>query len=132
MENEVLTVNVHITGAETVKGSKAEACMILFDGTAEGSGFKGEILPGGVDTQNQVYNSRRYLSARYILKGLDKDGKETRIFVENNGFWAEDGSLETKPVILTDNPSLSFLENDDLYGTLEGQEGGVIIHIFKK
>lgn len=132
MENEVLTVNVHITGAETVKGSKAEACMILFDGTAEGSGFKGEILPGGVDTQNQVYNSRRYLSARYILKGLDKDGKETRIFVENNGFWAEDGSLETKPVILTDNPSLSFLESDDLYGTLEGQEGGVIIHIFKK
>ncbi|MCQ2578506.1 MAG: DUF3237 domain-containing protein [Treponema sp.] len=132
MENEVLTVNVHITGAETVKGSKAEACMILFDGTAEGSGFKGEILPGGVDTQNQVYNSRRYLSARYILKGLDKDGKETRIFVENNGFWAEDGSLETKPVILTDNPSLSFLESDNLYGTLEGQEGGVIIHIFKK
>lgn len=132
MDKEVLTVNVHIISAETVKGSEAEACMILFDGTAEGSGFKGDILPGGVDTQNQVYNSKRYLSARYILKGKDKDGKETRIFIENNGSWEADGSLKTKPLILTDNPGLAFLEKAELYGTIEGQEGGVIIHIFEK
>jgi len=132
MENEVFTVYVHITGVQEVKGSSSEACMILFDGTAEGSGFKGTILPGGVDTQTQVYNSKRYLSARYMIKGVDKDGKEASVFIENNGAWEADGSLETKPVIVTDSPSLSFLEKANLYGKIEGQEGGVIIRIYQK
>lgn len=126
---EVLTVNVHITGVEEVKGQSGEACMIFFDGMAEGSGFSGKIGPGGCDTQQQAYGQARFLSARYTLLGTDGEGKSCKVFIENNGSFDSSGNIVTHPKILTDSENLSWLEKTSLTGTIEGQEGGVIIHI---
>ncbi len=130
-KNEVLTVDVNITGFEEVKGKKGEACMILFDGTAEGSGFKGIIGPSGADTQKQDYGKERFLSARYILKGTDAEGKECRIFIENNGSFEADGEITTHPIIYTNSENLAWLETAEIFGKIEGKEGGVIIHLYK-
>ena len=51
---EVLTIHVEIGDCIEVKAIPGTARMLLFNGDAEGSGFKGKILPGGVDTQRQL------------------------------------------------------------------------------
>ena len=72
------------------------------------------------------------LSARYILEGVDRDGKDCRIFIENNGSAAENGDMHTTPMIITDSSALSYLETERLSGTIEPWEKGVIIHIFSE
>jgi len=130
MSKEVLTISVRITGADQVKGKKAEALMLHFDGRADCENFKGIILPGGVDTQKEIYGQGRNLSARYVLEGKDYTGKDCKIFIENNGEVKADGSVETKPIIFTDSDALSFLEAADLKGTITPADGGVTIHIW--
>ena len=130
---EVLTINVRITETYEVKGSHGTARMILFDGDADSEYFKGTILPGGVDTQKDISDkdsAKTFLSARYILKGTDRDGNDCSIFIENNGEFSDTSDGTTTPTILTDSPALSFLECASLYGTIEGIEGGVRIHIY--
>lgn len=132
MENlkEVLTFAVEITGNETVKGKNGEAVMILFGGNADCENFHGKILPGGVDTQVEWLGQNRTLSARYILEGVDKAGQSCRIFVENNGIVEKEGELSTTPRILTDSEALSYLEQEELFGTITPTQKGVTIHIF--
>mgnify|MGYP003294415536 CR=1 FL=1 len=129
---EILTIHVHITGAEEVKGTTAEALMIYFDGECNSEIFQGKVLPGGIDTQKQWYGEPRTLSARYILAGTDLTGQNCRIFIENNGCLNENGDFITTPKIITNSQALSFLETSRLSGIVECLENGVIIHIFQE
>lgn len=128
--NEVLTVNVNITQINEVKGHKGSARMILFDGDVCCDNFKGVILPGGVDTQKDISKEETLLSARYILEGKDIEGKDCRIFIENNGTIKKGEEMTAIPKMLTDSEALSFLETQELFSKIEGKQGGVIIHIF--
>lgn len=129
---EVLTFDITCTRTIEVKGTRAEAVMIVFNGSADCENFKGIVLPGGIDTQKEWYGTPRSLSARYILEGIDCAGQKCRIFVENNGEAGANGIESTKPRIITDSKALSYLETSELLGTLEPSEHGVIIHIFLK
>ncbi len=110
-----------VAGRDTVK-------MILFHGTAEGPDFHGTILPGGVDTQKSVPEGMM-LSARYMLEGTDAEGTPTKIFIENEGIAKEGEPLRTHPRIITDNPALSYMESENLTGTICGEDGCLIIKI---
>lgn len=128
---EILTIRVRTTEFLEVKGSGAEALMITFDGICDCENFKGKILPGGVDTQKEFYTESRTLSARYMLEGVDKEGKACHIFIENNGTANEDGIIEkTIPKIITDSKCLNWMETAELMGTITPWEHGVMIHIF--
>lgn len=130
VDQEVLTVRVNITGAHEVKGQTGEVLMLLFGGTCEGEYFQGNILSGAVDTQKQCYGEQRMLSARYMLQGKDRAGESCHIFVENTAVCGQEGMNRTTPKIITDSKELSFLEHSSLYGTIEGVDGGVCIHIY--
>lgn len=132
MRNEVLTVNVRLTGDYEVKGHTGAAKMLLFGGDVDCDNFKGVILPGGVDTQSQKVGESVHLSARYIIEGEDYTGKKCRLFIENNGCVESDGSIVTNPKIYTDSEALAYLEKQELTGTVEGNEEGIKIHIFKE
>ena len=132
MGKEELTINVRITQVNEVKGHTGTGRMILFDGDADCENFKGKIMNGGVDTQKEEPDRHPQLSARYILEGTDKAGKACRIFIENNGEFLEGSDNKTTPEIFTDSEELAYLETADLYGTIEGIEGGVRIHIFSR
>ena len=135
MSELVLTIDVVLDNFLEVKGNKGQAVMILFHGKSECDNFNGVILPGGVDTQKQEEGAARLLSARYILEGTDCDGQKCRIFIENNGEIAspEIGDpIITRPLIYTDSKALKWMETADLYGTVEGTEGGVIISFYKQ
>ena len=128
--NEILTVHVNIDGAFEVKGSESSVCMVAFSGTADGPYFRGTILPGGVDTQTRAAGCPARLSARYMLEGTDDTGKPCRLFIENNGEEIE-GEMFTKPLIVTDSSSLSWMEKAKLHGMVEGMPNGVRIHIYR-
>ncbi len=126
----MLTLNIkldeiyEITGNTTVK-------MILFHGSAHGPYFSGTILPGGVDTQRSVPEGMM-LSARYMLSGTAADGTAAKLFIENEGIASEGKELITHPVIVTDNPSLSWMEKADLTGRIHNDDDGLVITITKK
>lgn len=133
MRSAVLTVDVILDDVIEVNGSAGKAAMILFHGSSEGENFNGRVLPGGVDTQKEPFGEKRSLSARYVLEGVDREGQECRIFIENNGICAEPGEIiRTKPLIYTDSKALKWLESADLTGTVEGKPGGVLISFFKE
>lgn len=127
---EILTIDVDLNEIFEVKGKKETERMILFGGSCDCELFKGVILPGGVDTQRQT-DERTILSARYILKGTDSEGKECSLFIENNGVSENNSATTAIPRIVTDSSALAYLEEKDLVSQVEGKEGGVIIHIFE-
>ncbi len=129
IEKPVLIVDVELDEIYEVNGKKGQASMLLFHGTAKGDNFIGRILPGAVDTQKELAEQPRLLSARYIIQGEDSAGNMCHIFIENNSV---PGSEYTKPIIYTDSEELQWLETADLYGTLCGKPNGVIISFFKK
>ena len=129
---EILSINVVIDGAYDVNSMDESACMIPFHGESRCDNFTGIILPGGVDTQRQKSGGVRTLSARYILEGTDCAGEHCRIFIENNGSFEKDGSIITKPQIITDSKELGWMMAADLTVTVTGTETGVNVSIFIK
>ena len=127
---EILSIDVVIDGAYEVNGVDGNACMIAFHGESNCKNFKGPILPGGVDTQKQIASGERTLSARYILEGEDYTGEKCKIFIENNGRFLENGTIETKPLIITDSKALNWMASADIKGTVTGTENGVRIAFF--
>ena len=100
---KVFQVHVILDQTLSVQGGKGSATMILFHGDLDTTFFKGEIQPGGVDTQRSGA-----ISARYIIQGTDAEGTPTKIFIDNTQV---NGVL--KPFVLTDNPKLRWLETTD-------------------
>lgn len=123
-----LLVHVIVDGCDEVKGSLSTARMIRFHGRAESDFFSGEILPGGVDTQREYKDKPFALSARYMLRGKDKDGRDCLLFIENNGT-DTDGVVTTSPLLVSDSPSLAWLETARTSGSISGKDGDLLITI---
>ena len=49
----VLSIEVDIDESYSVTGGNGNVTMIRFHGKSECENFKGEVLPGGVDTQKK-------------------------------------------------------------------------------
>lgn len=120
-------LNIYIDQSYSVENEENKVCMILFHGDCNCDFFTGKVLPGGVDTQKFFPKNTMTLSARYILEGTDSDGTPTKIFIENNGHCHKDGKITTKPLIITDNPNLKWLETTPIIGTVKGAQNGIII-----
>ena len=133
---KLFDINVHITGFNQVKSAKATVNCITFDGFCEAPFFKGKIIEGGVDTQKFEEGKTGTLSARYILKGTDKNGKETSLFIENNGIFEKDGTITTTPWIISDNEELQPLFEGKLSGKVVSvdcpEHNKVLIEIYKE
>ena len=113
---KLFEINVRITGFSQVKSRKTTVNFISFDGTCDAPFFKGKIIEGGVDTQKYEEGKNGTLSARYILKGKDKNERDTSIFIENIGICYPDGTITTTPWIITDNEDLQPLFEGNLSG----------------
>ena len=124
----LLEIRVACEEALTVKGRDMSIVMIPFTGVSDGPYFFGKTLGTGVDTQKIGKDGSFLLSARYMLEGEDCEGNACRIFVENQGN-EQEGFV---PRIVTDSPALKDWEGFDLYSTIEGIPGGVLVRIFRK
>lgn len=124
----IFTIHVICKGAYSVMGSQSDVVMIPFTGTADGPYFKGQILGTGVDTQKIPKGGKAFLSARYMLEGVDYEGQMCRVFIENQG----DDMNCCKPVIVTDSKALAEFEDMPLRAVVEPAEGGVTVKIYKE
>ncbi|MBQ6959489.1 MAG: DUF3237 family protein [Clostridia bacterium] len=124
----LLEIHVQLLESLRVNGGARDILMIPFTGTAGGPWFTGRVIGPGVDTQKISKDGKAALSARYMLEGTDKSGQACRIFIENQG------SFDTgfKPQIVTDSALLSVWETADLYATVEGAPGGVLVRVFRE
>lgn len=133
---EVLTVHVKIEKTIEIQSDSVDSVlMIFFKGSVDGKYFKGDVLPGGIDTQIiGKFGDNHTLSARYMLEGKDYTGQSCKIFIENNGNLnekAKDVSFRTYPKIITDSKAFEFLNYDLLVSEGIGTESGVDIKIYR-
>ena len=81
---EVFSINIVVdkpivVGEDDIVGRRQ--LIPILSGEVNGSGFKGTVLPGGVDSQIIRPDGKCELSARYAIQL--EDG--TAIYIENNG-----------------------------------------------
>lgn len=126
MEQLLLTIDVKCLDAVSVEGHSQTVVMVPFTGKAKGEFFNGEIIGSAVDTQRYKKDGTNSLSARYMIEGVDFEGKKCKVFVENNV-----SGDSWKPSIVTDSEVLKDWETSALRSTVKGVDGGVIVKIFK-
>ena len=126
MEQILLTIDVKCLDGVTVEGHSQTVVLVPFTGKAKGDFFNGEIISSAVDTQRYKKDGTNSLSARYMIEGVDFEGKKCKVFVENNV-----SGESWKPSIVTDSEVLKDWESSNLRSTVEGVDGGVIVKIFK-
>jgi hypothetical protein len=129
----IMDIRIEANGpAVSLKGKGCEVLMVPFKGTVSSELFNGIVEPCGVDTQIVNAANVRHMSARYMLTGKDRDGKDARIYVENNG-WFDDLTktmpFHTVPSFYTDSEALAgYLHNRRFTG--EGVEEKDGLHIY--
>lgn len=128
---EILKIYVEIKETNEVVSENVTVRMLLFSGYCKGEYFNGTILNGGVDTQVINTGNKGTLSARYMLEGYDSENKPCRIFIENNAETG-DGAPYTNPKIFTDSKNLNWLEQEELVGRIENEEGKIVIIIERR
>lgn len=122
---KLFEVFVTVDGYAGLSGISGEVGMLSFSGYAEGEHFMGKIIGSAVDTQIQRPGEQRTLSARYMLEGTDRENRECRVFIENNGSF-EQGFT---PTLITDSPSLNEAAKA-LTAKVEPRENGVKVEIW--
>lgn len=129
---ELLIIKVIIKKILEVEGTGCTARMISFGGECHSDIFTGSILEGGIDAQQIDRDGNGMASARYMIEGTDCSGKKCRLYIENNGEVIQGKIQKTYPKIITDSENLKWLEHVSLSGTITGQEGFVLIHIYEE
>lgn len=116
-------------------GSNCTVKMLPFVGTVKGEIFNGVVAPGGVDTQVTNAVGVRNMSARYMLVGKDREGKDCHIYVDNEG-WFTNGEqprpFTTVPTFLTDSACLApYLHQNKFRGEGHPGEKGPTIKFYE-
>ncbi|MBO4524520.1 hypothetical protein [Ruminococcus sp.] len=127
MKQLLLIIDVKCYEPISVKGSETEVIMVPFGGTAHSEHFHGEIMGNAVDTQKYSLKSGKCkFSARYLLKGTDKDGQSCKLFIENE--LIDDNCW--RPTIITDSEYLRNWEKLTLTAAVDAIEKDVTVKIY--
>lgn len=100
--------------------------LVYFDGEAHGDFFNGETEGAGCDVQTKGADGVS-LSARYVLRGVDRAGKECRIYIDNE---ASPNEEYTRPTVYTNSEELKPFEALPLRGRITPINGALKIEIF--
>ncbi|MGD1118940.1 MAG: DUF3237 family protein [Dehalococcoidales bacterium] len=91
----VFEVVVEIDSTQISRLRGPQELMIPFSGTVQGELFSGRAHPGGVGTQTIDQNGVRHMAARYMFEGVDKNGEQCRIYIDNNGWFTGEMVIPT-------------------------------------
>ena len=118
-----------------MKTEQGDVVMIPFYGKVYGELFSGIVEPWGVDTQILNRAGVRHMSARYLLTGKDKDGRECHIYVENNAFFTDDlphPTFKSVPTFYTDSRLLApYLHRNQFVGEGSVEKDGLWIRFYE-
>lgn len=124
---EVLRVDVVLTGCDVTEKPDCRLVHLPFVGNAVCELFTGEIQPGAADEQIHVNGKMQSACADYVIVGKDYTGESCSIHVVNRN----QGS-QWKPTVTTDSKALDFFNGADCFAVLEIRKQGPIVHIFTK
>ena len=126
-----ITINENKNKLYTVNGSSCTVEMQYFKGSASSDYFKGNISKESSTVIKKYKDGRVESKARYILTGNDSSNGRCTIFIEDNmiGYDSQKRPV-TKPIVITNNSKLSFLQTADLQGVVDDKGNGTkIVHI---
>ena len=126
MEELILKIDVTCLPVFAVKGQNRDVVMVPFTAAASGPYFTGATIGPCVDTQKYEKDGKGFLSARYMLEGVDASGQKCRIFIENQGFG------EWHPALVTDSALLGPWETAELRATVDPALEGVTVRVYRK
>lgn len=122
---EVLSIDVNLTGRKLVRKGLYSKLTLPFSGNAESKWFEGVVEPGASDVQERKGLKTTQFKADYVLSGKDCTGTPCKIHIVNidvgNGW---------KPTVSTDSRTLAFLNSSDCTAYLEQRKCGPIVHIY--
>lgn len=125
-KKEQLRIEVFLTEYKVLEETKYyKKAAVYFTGYCDCENFRGSILPGAVDVQEQHQNQELSLRADYTLEGIDSENRKCKIHILN-----QKKGKYFKPEIHTDSPKLAYLQEMDLTASLEGFHGGLTVRIF--
>jgi len=130
-ENILFEIEIKINSITEIRGDSKSVSVVYFRGNVFSRFFKGKVMPGAADTQIHYKDRPTTLSARYVLEGTDREKNKCKIFIENNGA-EKDGSIITKPFIVTDSPALKWIETANLFGRVVSANDNIIIQIYEE
>lgn len=119
-----MTIDVYIDYELSVGTDQKRATLIGFSGQAYGDYFRGVVMPCAVDAQ-MTENNRTRLSAKYILEGVDCEGKQCKIYICNEGVME---AMQAQ--IITDSQALSPFNDKVFVSNIEASEKGVIVKLY--
>lgn len=122
---EVLTIRIIVTDSEAKEEGEERTIRIYFTGYCECDSFQGTVLPGGCDTRVQRKGEPESVRAEYTLLGRDRDGVKCYLHIVNR-LCGE----EYKPLIHTNSPALSWMNDAEFTAVVEGGDGGPTVRIF--
>ena len=131
MEFEIFIDGEKISDLHSPDGA---VTFIPFTGRVDSPLFRGEIRPGAADVQTEKPGEARVLTARYLFRGTDAEGKPCSLYVENVGrLTGEGGPIRAVPAFLTDSECLArVLRGKRFRSEVHGAPGGVRIKIFEE
>jgi len=136
MKEPVLKIKIEANGpAVHLQGENGEVLMVPFKGTCDCDLFHGIVEPCGVDTQVVNAAGVRHMSARYMMTGVDKAGRECHIYIDNEG-WFDDATktmpFHTVPTFYTDSEALApYLHRNQFTGEGVDEEDGLWIYFYE-
>ena len=122
---EILTIRIIVTDSEVREAEEERTIRIYFTGYCECASFQGTVLPGGCDTRVQRKGEPESVRAEYTLLGRDMDGVKCYLHIVNR-LCGE----EYKPLIHTNSPALSWMNDTEFTAVVEGGDGGPTVRIF--
>ena len=135
-ETPLMTFAIDIDGSKISGFSSPEGSVtfIPFTGRVDSPLFCGEIMPGAADVQTEMPGEARLLTARYLFRGTDGEGKTCSLYVENVGrLTGETGPIRATPRFMTDSAFLTARFRGRAFRSeVHGREGGVKILIFEQ
>lgn len=127
----VMTMVMESGEMYSVNGDTCQVEMQYFKGSVSGDFFTGQTKKDGTVVTKRYKEGETKVCSRYMLSGTDPDGQKCSVFIEENGVASEDGSIVTRPTVITDSKALAWLETADLQGRIgENEEGQKIMDIF--
>ena len=100
-----------------------------FTGSTNANDTGGEGSVVIKDYKENYKNGEKQYCARYIVSGRDNTGASCKFFIEDNGVEMPDGSLISKPILITNSWSLAWMETADIIGVISEKAGRKVIDI---
>ncbi|MCD8119560.1 MAG: alpha/beta hydrolase [Lachnospiraceae bacterium] len=125
-EETVTDTETGLAKCESDRGKKSNL-DIFFTGYCDTEYFHGVIQPYGCDHREYAGDECTEVCASYELCGLDADGKNCSLAIENR--W-DDAAGTWKPRIQTESQALAWMNGADLTAVLEDGNNGVVVRVF--